>query len=137
VDFEPDSGSITDARLERCTARNNRAGFLGWVRSTVTGSVDVTLVDCITDNNANGHHASGLNGKVSMKVQGGTHTNRASGVRAETGSTISVDGGTFAFTGKTRTPFTLTGTDSRTKYDLYVPAATVPGKIVAGTNTYK
>jgi hypothetical protein len=133
-DFEPDSGSITDARLERCIAKNNRAGFLGWVRSNVTGNVDVTLVDCITDNNANGMQAHGYNGKVSIKVQGGTHTNRSSGCRVEAGSTFAVDGCTFAFTGKDRTDFTVTGQDSRTKYDIYVLTG---GKAVVGTNTYK
>jgi hypothetical protein len=138
VDFEPDNGSITDARLERCVSRNNRAGFLAWVRQTVSGNVDVTLIDCITDNNANGVHAKGLNGKAYLHVQGGKHTNRSANCRVESGSAFDIAGCTFGFTGKDRTDFTLTGTDSRTKYDIQFPTTTgLPnGTAKVGTNSY-
>jgi hypothetical protein len=138
IDFEPDSGSITDARLERCVARNNRAGFLAWVRQTVSGNVDVTLVDCITDNNANGVHAKGLNGKATIHVQGGKHTNRSCNCRVESGSAFDIAGCTFGFTGKDRTDFTLTGMDSRTKYDIQFPTTTgLPNGVAkVGTNSY-
>jgi len=141
-DFEPDPSNptITDAVLTRCKAINNRPGFLGWERSEVAGTVDVTLVDCVTENNANGVVGGAIAGKTSIKVQGGTHTNRASNIRAETGSTIAVDGCTFAFTGKDRTDFTLTGTDSRTKYDIQTPLSSttgLKGTAKVGANTYK
>jgi hypothetical protein len=138
VDFEPDNGSITDARLERCVSRNNRAGFLAWVRQTVSGNVDVTLVDCITDNNANGVHAKGLDGKAYLHMQGGKHTNRSANCRVESGSVFDIAGCTFAFTGKDRTDFTLTGMDSRTKYDIQFPTTTgLPnGTAKVGTNSY-
>lgn len=101
VDFEPDSGAVIDAVMENCVAKNNTtAGFLAWVRAEVAGNVEVTLKNCSTEGNANGIQAKGLNGKALVRVEGGSQANRSSCVRAESGSVVTLVGGTYDITDK-------------------------------------
>jgi hypothetical protein len=136
VDMEPDEGGeIVDAVFERCEASDNaRSGFVALARSTVAGNISFTMIDCVTNNNANGTHVKGLNGKVTASIMGGTHVNRAAGARIETGAALRVSGATFAFVGKDRSDFEVTGTDTRTKWDLQVLSG---GILTAGLNFYR
>jgi parallel beta-helix repeat protein len=83
--------------------------------------------------NANGAHAKALAGSIAVNVSGCSVTNnRGSGLRIESGATFNVDGNVFDQTGE-RTDFTLTSTDTRTRYDINVLTG---GKANVGTNKY-
>lgn len=93
VDIEPDVASTVDAYFERCTFTGNRAGLLGWLRSEVGGSLNITMKDCTTGGNANGINAKALAGSIKLTVTGGTSDHdRSSVARIETGSTLDISG---------------------------------------------
>lgn len=97
IDFEPDSGSVRDAKLTGCTFTRNRADVLTWLRSEVSGTLDVTLEDCTTDGtSSNGVWAkdeAGRAGSVKVTLRRnklGKHSGAA--VKADAGSVVTVGG---------------------------------------------
>lgn len=134
VDMEPDNAGTASATFTRCKFNGNRAGFLAWLRSEVGGTISVTLTDCQMVGNANGVHAKALAGSIAITVTGSTlANNRGSGIRIETSANFTINDNLFDSPTE-RTDFTLTGTDSRTKYDINrVTGAPAP---VVGTNKY-
>lgn len=133
VDIEPDNATTVDVWFERCKFNGNRAGFLAWIRSDVGGQIDVTLKDCEMVGNANGVQAKALAGAITVNVNGCMLvTNRGSGLRIELGTTFNVVDNVFDGMGD-RADFTLTGTDTRTKYDIAVYTG---GKANVGFNRY-
>jgi len=136
IDVEPDKAFTTTVSVDGCKLNNNRVGFLAWLRAEVGGSITANVANCTITGNTNGMQAHAYAGKISVTANGNTLSNKASGCRVETGAAFAIDGNTFDFTGSSRTAQTITGTNSVTKYDIYLPS-TGPGTAKVGTNTYK
>jgi hypothetical protein len=133
VDVEPDKASTVTVTFENCRFNGNRAGFLAWLRSEVGGSLTCNLVNCEMVGNANGVQGKALQGAVVINADGcQLVNNRSSGFRVELACTVNVNNCLFDVA-VDRVDFTLNGTDTRTKYDIYVLTG---GKANVGTNRY-
>jgi hypothetical protein len=138
VDIEPDSGAAEDIEFHDCIfANNGTANLLLWTRGGTTASItNVKVFGGSMSGAPNGIQVRGNNGaKITLAVDGcAIKRGSGSGIRAETGAVVKVTNNTFS-TPTTRTAFELTGTDTRTKYDIYTPS-TSPGSVDVGTNRY-
>jgi hypothetical protein len=136
IDFEPDSGSVVDAKLYRCDLSGNRAGALAWLRSTVSGTIDVELVDCTVSKNSNGVWAKDEAARPSTVKVRVTQTdfagNSGNSVKADSGSVVTV-GDTDPANANTFNGGTSPKTGIATKYDI---AQLNGGKAVVGVNKY-
>ena len=136
VDIEPDSGAADDLEFRDCIIRDNAtSGLLMWTRSGTGASVtNVRLIGGKVYGNPNGVNAKSLSGIPITATVEGCEIKRGSGsgIRADAGSVFTVNGNTFS-TPTDRTDFTLTGTDTRTRYDI---AVLTGGAVSVGTNRY-
>ena len=136
VDVEPDAGWVEDAIFERCTITDNDVtAAVAWMRSEVVGGIrGLVFRDCTLDG-VNAVHMKALAGSIEASVENcRIKRGSGSGLRIESGARVKVSGNTFT-TPTDRADFSLTGTDTRTKYDIYTPS-TSPGSVDVGTNRY-
>lgn len=151
VDIEPDKGAARGITFRRCVFEGNtKDGVTIWAEQpgvTITG---IVFEDCVfgedgtdpnnTRNLANGLNVCAPNGSlIDVTVRTSRFgRNKAVQIRANTGALVNVDGCTFV-SPLVRTPFRLTGTDSRTRYDVQAVAlntASRKGSVIVGTNDY-
>lgn len=121
IDIEPDAGLVDGVLLKGLTVTGNgTAGILMWTRTGTGASVqNVTIDDCDISGNANGIQGHAFANSITATITNnriGPH--RGSGIRAESGFKATVQGNVFTKYGTARKAFDLTGTDSRTKYDI-------------------
>jgi hypothetical protein len=136
-DVEPDSGKADNIEFNNCRfSGNDGGGLVCWTRSGTGASVtNVRVIGGSISGSANCVHASSVSGLPMTLSVKGCNLKRGTGVglRIEANATaLDVSDNTFA-TPTDRTDFTLTGTDSRTKYDVYPING---GKATVGTNRY-
>jgi hypothetical protein len=135
-DCEPDKGACNNVRFNRCRfSGNDGGGLVMWARSATGVSVtNVQVNECTFSGSANAIHGKSLSGLPMTLSVKGCNIKRGSGVgiKVDAGLTVTAEDNTFS-TPTDRTDFTLTGTDSRTRYDIQVLTG---GKAAVGTNRY-
>ena len=134
VDIEPDSGWAEDVVFEDCDITDNEVtGFVAWIRQEVVGGVRGLKITNCRISGTNAVHMKALAGSIGAEISGcQIKRGGGTGMRIETGATVAVNDCTFA-TPSDRADFTLTGTDSRTRYDIYLLNG---GRASVGTNRY-
>lgn len=142
IDIEPDAGAASGIVINGAQINNNKtSGLLLWTRAATGASIAAQALNCTMANNPNGVNCKSLSGlPVTLTLKGNAITRSSgSGVRVDSGSTVTIGTSSLAdantITGMSaRTAFDLSGTDTRTKYDINVLTG---GTATVGWNHYK
>jgi hypothetical protein len=149
IDLEPDGGPLDDVVIDGVNVSyNGTSGVLAWSRGPTAVSSPVSIsgkvINCTIVGNANQVETKGLSGPVSIDATRNTldQAGRSGGAfKVGAGSTCNIgdsdpaDANTMTGVAQ-RTPlasFFLTGTDTRTHWDIQVAAG---GAAKVGVNSY-